>query len=155
MASNVFCLLHFMFKILRVFIIPGSQQWKLATGWEPLAETQEKLRHLLATYENCLGEAAHSHINTLGGKTAMGLSVICPVVWDPRGMEGSAISVSLWTITVWHPVPSCQARDIWPWPFSQDSTCLCDSQSRWRFSREQAWCTNHAAPWHFVPFLAW
>lgn len=48
--------------------MPGSQQWKLIASWEPLAGTQERLRHLLAAWENCLGEAAHSHVNTLAIK---------------------------------------------------------------------------------------
>lgn len=36
--------------------------------------TQEKLRHLLAALENCLGEAAHSQVTALCGQVAMGTS---------------------------------------------------------------------------------
>lgn len=42
-----------------------------------LTGTQGKLRHLLVVIENCLGEAAPSQT---GGKAAMGLRVVCPVV---------------------------------------------------------------------------
>lgn len=46
---------------------------------EPLARMQEKLRHLLAACENCLGESGHSLVTTLGGKAAVGQRVVCPV----------------------------------------------------------------------------
>lgn len=94
-----------------------------------LTGTQGKLRHLLAIMENCLGEAAPSQV---GGKAAVGLRVVCPVVWDPRNngyvelsrhwgyMTSHCLNLTAMLLGMWHLVPAHLSGHL-PLPFPRQT----------------------------------
>lgn len=108
MVSKVFCLLHFIFKMLPVLNSPWFSAVEMlrqlkASGWNT-GEIPPSAGHS----ENCSGEAAHRQVTTGVVKVQEGWQSTCPVVWDPRGHGGPSHHCGLWRVTAWIRLPcSC------------------------------------------------